>query len=236
MTWTPIPVFASLSLAKLDSHVNAALNADMSKNQHRWKESLGKKVVGALMNSGEQLAWAWELDMEYPNSYPLNTHHAFHEIKTRVGECQSQNRAQMPNATLRRGIRRALPPRSFSELVGEGTIRAVYEEQNVGNYIDALKLARSGDKSATRTFRKILNAVEAAYIIEHCGDDSAPKPRVNFLHRNLLEIADLLHLNDLTHDGLVEFLDDLCPCGKRHKRDALRKLRQRRGRSTLQKS
>lgn len=189
-----------------------------------------------LMDGGEQLAWAWELDMEHPNSYPLNTYHAFHEIKKRIAERRPQNRAEMPNTTLQRGIRRTPPPESFSQLVGEGTIRAVYEEQNGGSYIDALKRARSGGKSATQAFRKILNAVEAAYYIEHGGDDSAPKPRVNFLHRNLLEIADLLLLSELTHEGLVEFLDDLCPCGKRHKPDAIRKLRQRRGSSTPQNS
>lgn len=116
----------------------------MSKNQHRWKLSLRKNVVGVLMNGGEQLTWAWEVDMEYPNSYPLNTYHAFHEIKKRIGECRSQDRGQTPITTLQRGIRRKPPPKNFSELVGEGTIRAVYEEQNVGSYIEALKRARSG--------------------------------------------------------------------------------------------
>lgn len=183
------------------------------------------------MDGGEQLAWAWELDMEYPNSYPLNTYHAFHEIKKRIGELGLQNRAEMPNRTLQRGIRRTPPPKSFSELVGEGTIRAVYEEQNVGSYIDALKRARSGDKSATSAFRKILNAVEAAYYVEHFGDDTAPKPRVHFLHRNFLEIADLLD-RKWRHEGLVEFLEDLCPCHKRHSLDAIRKLRQRRSGSS----
>jgi hypothetical protein len=183
-------------------------------------------MVGGLETFGERLKRAWERDMEYPNSYPLNTHFAFQEIKGWIVGLQSGSQGN--KKALKLALLRQPPPKRFSELVADGTIRAVYEEQNGGSFIDALARARSGDKSATRAFRKILNAVEAAYYIEHFGDDTAPKPRVNFLHRNLLEIADLSHLSDLTHEGVVEFLDDLCPCRKKHKPDAIRKLRRRR--------
>lgn len=54
-----------------------------------------------------------------------------------------------------------------------------------------------------------------------------PKPKVNFLHRELLAIAESLKLNELTTEGLAEFLDDLCPCGKTHNGEAIRKLTKR---------
>lgn len=119
------------------------------------------------------------------------------------------------------------PPKRLSELVDEKTIRTVYEQQNAGTYREALKLAASGDRKASLAWRKILHAVEAAYFINHYGDDAAPKPRVHFLHRELLEIADATDLKELTHQGFAEFLDDVCPCDKNHKTDAIRKLRKR---------
>jgi hypothetical protein len=42
-----------------------------------------------------------------------------------------------------------------------------------------------------------------------------------------LELVKLADLNALTHPGIVEFLDDLCPCGENHTQEAVRKLRTR---------
>lgn len=163
--------------------------------------------------------------MKYQKSFPVNTNYAFGEIKEWIDECRRGGKPEIERKGLR--LRRSRPPKRFSELVDDGVIRAVFENQNVGSYSDALKLAASGDKSAHFTFWKILKAIEPAYLISHFGDDAAPKPKVNFLHRNLLDLADLLRLSDLTHEGIVEFLDDLCPCRKRHTADAIRKLRKR---------
>jgi hypothetical protein len=45
------------------------------------------------------------------------------------------------------------------------------------------------------------------------------------LHRGLLGIAEHLIIDD--PDGIVEFLDDVCPCGKKHSIEALKKLQDR---------
>jgi hypothetical protein len=76
--------------------------------------------------------------------------------------------------------------------------------------------------------RKITRALDLAYLIIYQGIEQAPKPRVHFLHRSLLDIADSAHLRDLTPEGIVEFFDDVCPCGVKHRQDAIRKLRKRR--------
>jgi len=121
------------------------------------------------------------------------------------------------------------PPTSLSELLDENVIKSLYEDQNNGSYEDALKIAWGNDKKAYRTFRKLLRAMESAYEISSYGWQAIPKPKVQFLHRNLLDIAALAELNELTHQGLAEFLDDVCPCGERHSAEAIRKLRTRRG-------
>jgi hypothetical protein len=201
----------------------------VSKNQHRWRESLDRKTCNVLDDAAERLEWAWGLDMKDPKSYPVNTDIAFFEIKGWIEECRQEGQPDGQPQAESKGIKliRPRPPKRFSELVGERAIEIAYESQNVNTYIEALRIAASGDRLAGFTFRKILNAVRVAYSIERYGPDAAPMPKVHFLHRSLLEIAELLKLSDLTHEGIVEFLDDLCPCGKIHKQDAIRKLRMR---------
>jgi hypothetical protein len=118
------------------------------------------------------------------------------------------------------------PPKSFCELVSEATIRAIYENQNEGSYKEALVKA-STQYEGFSEWRKLLRAVDAAYMVAQYGFDAQPRPRVHFLHRRLLGMADSASLRDLTLEGLVEFFDDVCPCGRKHTQDAIRKLRGR---------
>jgi hypothetical protein len=196
---------------------------NVSKNQHRWKKSLDENNHRALEGAAETLVWAWKTDMETPKSYPLNTNYAFSQLKKRIRDIHHPSRSRTERK-LSKLPPPPPPPKRFSELIDEKTIRAVYEDQNTGRYGDALKLAARGDHAA---FRRILNDIGQAYLIDYFGLDATPKPRVHFLHRNLLEIADLLDLGDLNHAGIVEFLDDLCPCRRTHRIDAIRKLRKR---------
>jgi hypothetical protein len=211
----------------LTALVGRALNSNVSKNQHRWKKSLNGEMCRVLNDAAKRLEWAWGVDIkEGSKSYPVNTHYAFYEIREWIEECQQPSRPEVEHKSLK-SLLKVGPPKRFSELVHDGLIKTVYEDRNAGSYSDALRCAASGDRSAGRAFRKILNAIKVAYFMDRYGPDAAPIPRVHFLHRNLLEIADLLKLADLTHEGIVEFLDDLCPCRKRHTPDAIRKLRKR---------
>ena len=71
-------------------------------------------------------------------------------------------------------------------------------------------------------WRKILRSIDRAYEIGIHGAEMAPMPRIHFLHRELLGIAKLLKIDDLMREGFVEFLDDMCPCGKNHHADTIR--------------
>jgi hypothetical protein len=178
-----------------------------------------------LNQSAQRLKWAWDTDKKYPKSYPLNTDFAFTEIHRQLS-AGSRDSSQIQQQ-FRELPSPPPPPKSLSEIVHEKTIKAVYEQQNDGKYEDALKLAASGEREGAIAWRKILHAVNATYLIHTYGDEFIPRPRVQFLHRNLLEIADVVEMNDQTHEGIVEFLDDLCPCGERHEAETIRKLRRR---------
>jgi hypothetical protein len=117
-------------------------------------------------------------------------------------------------------------PRALAELVTEKTIKAVYENQNVGSYEEALKKAAAATKESASVWRKILRAIDDAYPIDRLGHEVAPVPRLHFLHRRLLRLAEseMLGGRGWRQNALQDFFNHMCPCGKAHKSDALRKL------------
>jgi len=195
----------------------------VSKNRHRWKVWIDDhRISEVLEDAAERLSWAWNVDKERPEKFPVNTWYQFVQIEE-----------QLENKTpVRKGIKvppPPPPPKKLSDLVDDSVIKAAYEDQNDGRYEDALIEARGGFEAGYRAMRKVTRALDLAYLVIYQGIEQAPKPRVHFLHRSLLQIAESRHLRDLTQQGIVEFFDDVCPCGVKHSPDAIRKLRKRAG-------
>jgi hypothetical protein len=196
----------------------------VGKNQHRWKAWIEDvRVRKALEEAAEGLEWSWGIDKRNPKNFPLNTWFLFIQIDERL-----KNKPVVRAGT--KLLAAAPPPEKLSDLVKERTIKAAYEDHHEGSYEDALRKAATGEDEGYSAWRKIMRAVDLAYVIRYHGLDSAPIPRLHFLHGKLLEIADSKHLRDLSLQGIVEFFDDVCPCGKKHQADAIRKLRKRRAR------
>jgi hypothetical protein len=206
---------------------------NVAHNQHRWKDAVSEDALRVLEDSAKRLKWAWAFDKKDPKLFPINTDYVFAEIEEQLSKASQGKSRIRPQP--RRLPTLSRPPKSFSALVDEKTIKAVYEQQNNGSYEGALKLAASGERKGTSAWRKIWLAANDAYLIRFYGIEFIPRPRVQFLHRRLLEIADATGsneladegINKLTHAGIAEFLDDLCPCGKKHKAETIRKLRRR---------
>lgn len=196
----------------------------MRKNQHRWRKWIeDARIRDVLEEAAIHLKLAWDEDQKDPTSYPINTSYLFGQIDEHLeGEPKVRSGVKLPPP--------APPPEKFSELVDDRTVVAVYEDQNDGSYKDALRHAAKGFGEGAKAWRKILRAVDIAYAIDYCGVEFAPKPRVHFLHRNLLALTESKHLSGLTLEGVVEFFDDICPCGQKHTADAIRKLQKRRAR------
>lgn len=190
-------------------------------NQHRWKNSaIGQ--IQHLENAAIELKESWSIDSGDPRSYPFMSEIVLNELRDRI---RSRPRStKLPSAP---EPQPESEPEKLMDLIDEKVVGAVYEDQNSGNYKDALRKASAGGKQGLAAWRKILRSIDRAYEIEIHGAEVAPMPRVHFLHRELLDIAKLLKMDDLTSEGFVEFFDDLCPCGKKHQADAIRKLGQR---------
>jgi hypothetical protein len=199
----------------------------VSKNQHRWRQWVtDDHKLNVIDGASERLTWAWETDRDGSWSYPVHTDQAFFEIKEEIKNVHPPSQAQPQRKHRKLRLKRTV--KNFSELISDRTVEIVYESQNSGNYKDALNCAAFGqDRSARLTFRRLLKAAETAFEIDQIGIERFPKPRIHLLHRRLLELADQLGLGQLTHAGILEFLNDLCPCKSRHTIEAIRKLRKR---------
>ena len=85
--------------------------------------------------------------------------------------------------------------------------------------------ASKGFDAGFAAWRKIIKYLTPAYLIKFGGDDGT-KLKVHFLHRGLLGIAKSVEPG-LSEEGLADFLDYICPCGKKHKPEAVRKSEER---------
>ena len=193
--------------------------AKNAKNEHRWKLSLDHRKVRLLEELASELRWSWDIDSEHPRSYPINTDHVFSEIRRDLRE----NRPRTKKVKLRPPP----PPKRFSDLFDEGLIKTVYEQQHDSSYEAAIRLAGASRQGSSNAFHNLMKAARAAWEITCYGDHVIPRPKIHFLHRELLEIAEDLDLDTLTNAGLEEFFEDVCPCSKTHHAEAIRKLRKR---------
>jgi hypothetical protein len=193
-------------------------------DQHRWRKWVSdKRKLGVIDDTREKLIWAWKTDCDKSWSYPVHTDQVFFEIKQMIQKHQSSIQVRQTEV-IKPKSKRSIE--SFSELISERTLELVYESQNSGNYQDALNCAAFGrDRLARRTLRRILKAAEIAVEIDQIGIERFPKPLIHLAHKRLLELAGQLGLNGLTHAGILEFVNDLCPCGKKHTLEQIRKLR-----------
>jgi hypothetical protein len=189
-------------------------------NRHRWKEWVDPTQLKAMEEAREDLKVVWEADRKYPKSYPMNTGDVLFEVARRLVRRPAEGRKPVKRPLPKPGP----PPKHLSDLIDEELVRAVYEHQNADSYKEALRDASQGGRYGSTAFHKILRCVMPAYMIAVYGVD-LPRPKVHVLHRGLLEIAEQLIIEE--PDGIVEFLDDVCPCGKTHSHEALRKLMDR---------
>ena len=160
----------------------------MATNRHRWKLSVGDGALRVLEASKKRLQWAWAIDKKDPRSFPLNTDYVFAEIDDQLSEVLRHGSLTKPQTLNLPLLLR--PPKRLSDLVDEKTIKAVYEQQNEGSYEVALTLAASGKRKGTSAWRKIWLAANDAYLIRYYGVEFIPRPRVQYLHRKLLEIRE----------------------------------------------
>lgn len=179
-----------------------------------------REAVARLWEAKKKLKDAWGWDLQDPKGYPINTSYAL-----------SQARASLTLRVRTRRVKilgRLKKPRKLADLVPEKLIKTIWEEQNRGTYLDALRRASVIDikkhQESWKVFQGIVRATETAFLVNFLGNVVLSKPKVSILHRGLNKIARDVGLQGLTRSGFAEFLDDLCTCEITNHEGAVRKL------------
>ena len=202
-------------------------------SRHAWAKWVESDEVRRLLwNSKERLKVAWETDQKHPKDYPINTSFALAEIR--------ENMTKSGGTRSIRHLPDSKTPKSLPELISERTVKTIWEENHSGRFEDAIAQAAIADYKESdkrwKVFQGIIRAMEAAYLAEYWGLELLAKPKVNTLHKGLDEIAKAAGIEDQVEKGFAEFLDDLCPCGLKKHREAVRKLSSRSPRMRRPKS
>jgi hypothetical protein len=195
----------------------------VSKKGHRWKEWVeDERVLKVLGDAAVVLKCAWERDQKNRKKFPVDTWANFYDLSDAL-----DLRTRKQSGKRIRLVRERPAPQRLSELLDEALIKTVYEEHNAKSYEHGLNEARQDYGKGKKAWKKVHNAIAIAYTIMYEGLEYAPRPRNDFLHSNLLALANLAGLGDLNNAGLAEFFDDTCPCRKKHTSEAIRKIRER---------
>lgn len=197
-------------------------------SRQRWAEWIeSPDIVSLLSQVKEQLQIAWELDKKY-KTYPMNTSYLFAQLH---GELSRNASGKLPVNQRRKRLLIARTPRTLFELVPEPLVRSIWEDHHSGSFDDAVRVAGqlgfTGGDRPWKVFREILNAMEVAYYVVFYGPELLSMPKVSILHRELKQVAIEAGLKGQTREGFAEFLDDLCPCGLKSHKEAVRKMESR---------
>jgi len=193
-------------------------------DRHAWAGWVDPEIRDRLWAARKLLKAAWNSDQKSPKQYPMDTSWALAQIEQAVAK-------NKPDKHTRISFRKLLNPRTLADLVPEEQISAVWAEYNSGTFKDAIRRAAqinySNTKKSWKLFKTITRAIEATYLASFLGHEFLSKPKVNILHTGLDQIAKTAGLEGQTQAGFVEFLDDLCPCGLKSHKGAVRKLSKR---------
>jgi hypothetical protein len=114
-------------------------------------------------------------------------------------------------------------------------VRTIWEEYHSGSFKSAIEKAAGfggvTNEVSSRIFSQILRAMEIAYNVSRFGTELLPKPKISILHRGLKQMAETVGIPYRDDEAFVDFLDDVCPCGLKRHKEAVRKLRGRFGKS-----
>ena len=183
-------------------------------------KGLPKRKIKLLLESREEIRVAWERDNRGTKDFPMNT--AF-----LLGDIGASLRGWRPPTV--RSVPYPKAPTRVLDILPERVIRQVHEYLHEEPFLDALDELRSDDADM-KALGRIKETIDTALDFARFGEQALPKPRGNWLHRQILSFIQASTSEKFTDSELAELFDYFCPCGSGHNREAMKKFRWRQSR------
>jgi hypothetical protein len=122
-------------------------------------------------------------------------------------------------------IRSKVPTR-LRDILPESTVQRVHEYLYEEPFTEALVELHSTD-ARSQALERIRNTILNTLTVEQHGYEALPKPRGNWLHRQILDVLTAAAPGKFSDLEMVKLFDYFCPCGTAHNREAIKKFRWR---------
>jgi len=117
-------------------------------------------------------------------------------------------------------------PKTLRDLLSERDVEQVHEYLHEEPFQEALSemYSKEGQSQALKRIRETINH---ALVVALYGYETFPKPRGNWLHRQILEVLTAAAPGKFSDRDMAKLFDYFCPCGTGHNREAMKKFRWR---------
>ena len=153
------------------------------------------------------------------SGFPMNTANLLYEIESKL-------KGQPVRYRKLRKIPYPRVPRRLQDILPERTVRQVHEYLHEEPFDEAL-VELHDPENRSRAFQRIKETIENSLFAEHYGYESLPKPRGNWLHRQIIGVLSAVAPGKISDSEMVQLFDYICPCGIEHNREAMKKFRWR---------
>ncbi len=183
-------------------------------------KNVSRGNIKLLLKSKAQIGQAWDWDDQGMKGFPMNTAQLLYEIETRLKGWRPRKR--------RKGLKgiRLKPPTQLRDILPEKTVHQVHEYLYEEPFKEALVELYSAD-ARSQALERIRNTILNALTVEQNGYEALPKPRGNWLHRQVLGVLTAATPGKFSDLEMVKLFDYFCPCGTAHNREAMKKFRWR---------
>lgn len=185
-------------------------------------KGLSNAKIRFLIESKDRIGQCWDWDEKGTKSFPINTASALSEIAGKL-------KGLRPRKHRRRSRQRAIVLKvanRLSDILPERTVQDVHEYLHEEPFREALAELSSAD-TLSQALSRIRETIDHALYVHREGYDTLPKPRGNWLHRQLLDTLKSAAPGKFSDRDMAKLFDYFCPCGTEHNREAMKKFRWR---------
>lgn len=185
-------------------------------------KDVAKGKIKLLLESKEQIRQAWERDDYGTKCFPINTASLLYDIESKLKGLRPRKRRR---SRKRKDIVLEVATR-LRDILPERTVQRVHEYLHEEPFREALAELSSTETFA-KAFSRIRETIDHALYVDRDGYDILPKPRGNWLHRQMLSTLASAAPGKFSDSEMAELFDYFCPCGTKHNREAMKKFRWR---------